>query len=84
MLHKHFLNIDNLTLRDRLWQILINNFIESSPFLPPREIPDVRMQLESWGLIEKKNSYKKVEIDNYDLEVCEVVLQYPMHIQSYL
>lgn len=42
------------------------------------------MQLESWGLIEKKNSYKKVEIDNYDLEVCEVVLQYPMHIQSYL
>lgn len=84
MLHKHFLNIDNLTLRDRLWQFLINNFIESSPFLPPREIPDVRMQLESWGLIEKKNSYKKVEIDNYDLEVCEVVLQYPMHIQSYL
>lgn len=84
MLHKHFLNIDNLTLRDRLWTFLINNFIESSPFLPPREIPDVRMQLESWGLIEKKNSYKKVEIDNYDLEVCEVVLQYPMHIQSYL
>lgn len=84
MLHKHFLNIDNLTLRDRLWQFLINNFIESSPFLPPREIPDVRMQLESWGLIEKKNSYKKVEIDNYDLEECEVVLQYPMHIQSYL
>lgn len=84
MLHKHLLNIDNLTLRDRLWQFLINNFIESSPFLPPREIPDVRMQLESWGLIEKKNSYKKVEIDNYDLEVCEVVLQYPMHIQSYL
>lgn len=84
MLHKHFLNIDNLTLRDRLWKFLINNFIESSPFLPRREIPDVRMQLESWGLIEKKNSYKKVEIDNYDLEVCEVVLQYPMHIQSYL
>lgn len=84
MLHKHFLNIDNLTLRDRLWKFLINNFIESSPFLPPREIPDVRMQLESWGLIGKKNSYKKVEIDNYDLEVCEVVLQYPMHIQSYL
>lgn len=84
MLHKHFLNIDNLTLRDRLWKFLINNFIESSPFLPPREIPDVRMQLESWGLIEKKNSYKKVEIDNYDLEECKVVLQYPMHIQSYL
>lgn len=84
MLHKHFINIDNLTLRDRLWKFLINNFIESSPFLPPREIPDVRMQLESWGLIEKKNSYKKVEIDNYDLEECEVVLQYPMHIQSYL
>lgn len=84
MLHKHFLNIDNLTLRDHLWKFLINNFIESSPFLPPREIPDARMQLESWGLIEKKNSYKKVEIDNYDLEVCEVVLQYPVHIQSYL
>lgn len=35
-------------------------------------------------LLKKKNSYKKVEIDNYDLEECEVVLQYPMHIQSYL
>lgn len=53
------LTLINLTLRDRLWKFLINNFIESSPFLPPREIPDVRMQLESWGHIEKKIAIKK-------------------------
>lgn len=74
MLHKHFLNIDNLTQRNRLWTFLINNFIESPPFLHPREIPNVRVQPESCGLI-----IKKVEIDNNDLELCEVVLQYPMH-----
>lgn len=78
MLHKHFLNIDNLTQRNRLWTFLINNFIESPPFLHPREIPNVRVQPESCGLIEEI-FHKEVEIDNNDLELCEVVLQYPMH-----